>query len=140
MNEYEATGPAPNSDDPWQDVLEDTSGLPILLTNDPEGVPVCLSKAVWTDHILLRHPEVESFRGLIVSTIADPDIRQMDPEDDRVLLYYGIVPEDRRPFRKALFIRVVVKYVYAPERQGRRTGLISAVYFVDRVKKGAETI
>jgi len=89
---------------------------------------------------LLRHPEVESFRGLIVSTIADPDIRQMDPEDDRVLLYYGIVPEDRRPFRKALFIRVVVKYVYAPERQGRRTGLISAVYFVDRVKKGAETI
>jgi len=140
VNEHKATGPAPNSDDPWQDVLEDTSGLPIFLTCDPDDVPVCLSKTVWTDHILLRQPEVESFKELIVSTIADPDSRQMDPEDDRVLLYYGIVPEDRRPFRKALFLRVVVKYVYPPEQQGRRTGLISAVYFVDRIKKGAETI
>jgi len=104
---------------------------------------VCLSAyPKWSgpNHILLRHPEVESFKGLIVSTIADPDSRQRDPEDDRVLLYYGVIPEDCRPFRKALFLRVVVKYVYPPERQGQRTGLISAVYFVDRVKKGAETI
>ena len=140
MTENEATGPAPSSDDPWQDVLEDTSGLPIFLTYDPDGVPVYLSKAVWTEHILLRHPEVEPFKGLISSIIADPDSRQRDPEDDRILLYYGIVREDHRPFRKALFLRVVVKYVYPPRRRGRRTGLISAVYFVDRMKRGAETL
>ncbi|MBL7065042.1 MAG: hypothetical protein ISS49_12670 [Anaerolineae bacterium] len=89
---------------------------------------------------MLRHPEVESFKRLIVSAITEPDSQQMDPEDDRVLLYYGTVPEDCRPFRKALLLRVVVKYVYPPERRGWRTGLISAVYFVDRVKKGVKTI
>jgi hypothetical protein len=71
MNEYEVTDPVPSSDDPWQHILEDTSGLPVFLTYDPDGVPVCLSKTVWTDHILLRHPEVEWFKELIVSTIAD---------------------------------------------------------------------
>jgi len=130
----------PSSDDPWQDILEDTSGLPVFLTDDPEGMPVCLSKVVWTESHLAQAPGSRVFKGLIVSTIADPDSRQRDPEDDRVLLYYGVIPEDCRPFRKALFLRVVVKYVYPPERQGQRTGLISAVYFVDRVKKGAETI
>jgi hypothetical protein len=75
VNELEATGRSPNNDDPWQDVLEDTSGLPVFLTYDPDDVPVYLSKTVWTDHILLRHPEVKPFKGLIISTIADPDSR-----------------------------------------------------------------
>jgi hypothetical protein len=130
----------PNRDDTWQDVLADTSGLPVFLTDDKDGVAVFLSHEVWSDHILARHPEVESFKELIVLAIRNPDVRQPDPEDDRVWLYYKNVPERVRPFRKALFLRVIVKYVYPPERQEQRTGLISAIYFVDKVKKGGKAI
>ena len=51
-------------------------------------------------------------------------------------LYYKQVPEQIRPFRKALFLRVVVKYVRPEECQWQKTGLVSAIYFVDQVKKG----
>ncbi len=125
--------------DTWHNVLEDTSGLPVFLANDKDGVSVFLSREVWRDHIVARHPEVEPFQEFIVQTIRNPDVRQPDPEDDRVLLYYKNVPEMTRPFRKALFLRVIVKYLHPPEREGQRTGLVSAVYFVDRVKKGVET-
>ena len=120
--------------EPWSDLLSDTSGLPRFLAKDQDGVPVYLSKAVWVDHILSRHPEVQPYQDLVVQAIKNPDIREIDPEDARVRLCYVQVPEGRRPFRHALFLRVVVKYVHPPERQGQKTGLVSSVYFVDRVK------
>jgi hypothetical protein len=125
----------PDLDDAWRDLIEDTSGLPVFLTTDADGIGVFLSREVWLDHILARHPEVEPFKEMISRAIRQPDVRQPDPEDDRVLLYYKSIPEPDRPFAKALFLRVVVKYVHPLERGAQKTGLISATFFVEKVKK-----
>lgn len=120
----------------WDNVLKDTTSEPILLAKDKEGIPVFLSRSVWYEHILSRHPEVDGYKDSILQAIKDPDIRQIDPEDERVRLCYKSIPESKRPFRKALFLRVVVKYLYPVERGGEKTGFVSSVYFVDHVKKG----
>jgi len=122
--------------DRWNNVLKDTTGEPILLTRDKDGSPVFISRSVWYEHILSRHSEVGGYRDFILQAIEDPDVRQIDPEDERVRLCYRSIPESRRPFRKGLFLRVVVKYLYPAERGGEKTGFVSSVYFVDHVKKG----
>lgn len=121
---------------PWDNVLKDTTGKPVLLAKDKDGIPVFLSRIVWYEHILSRHPEVDGYKDSILQAIEDPDVRQIDPEDERVRLCYKCVPESKRPFRKALFLRVVIKYLYPVERRREKTGFVSSVYFVDRVKKG----
>lgn len=120
----------------WNNVLKDTTGEPILLAKDKDGIPVFLSRSVWYEHILSRHPEVDGYKDSILQAIEDPDVRQIDPEDERVRLCYKSIPESKRPFRKALFLRVVVKYLYSVESGGEKTGFVSSVYFVDHVKKG----
>lgn len=122
--------------DRWNNVLKDTTGEPILLTKDKDGIPVFLSRSVWYEHILSRHPEVGGYKDFILQAIEDPDVRQIDPEDERVRLCYESIPESKRPFRKVLFLRVVVKYLYPVERREEKTGFVSSVYFVDQVKKG----
>jgi hypothetical protein len=119
---------------PWEILLQDTTGQPILLCNDPDGTPIFLSKWVWLDHILSRHPEVDSYKETIIAAIRHPDTVHPDPEDQRVSLFYKGIQEKNRPFPRARFLRVVVKYLFPPERQGQRTGLIGSVYFVDRIK------
>lgn len=122
--------------DPWDNLLKDTTGKLILLTKDKDGVPVFLSRSVWYEHILLRHPEVDGYKDLVLQAIEDPDVRQIDPEDERVRLCYKSIHESKRPFKKVLFLRVVIKYLYPAERGGEKTGFVSSVYFVDHVKKG----
>jgi len=73
----------------------------VVEVKDKDGVPVFLAEVVWNEHILLRHPEIEPYKDLITQTIENPDVRHIDPEDERVMLYYKAVPEDARPFRKA---------------------------------------
>ena len=99
----------------WNSVLKDTTGEPILLAKDKDGIPVFLSRSVWYEHILSRHPEVGAYKDSILQAIEDPDVRRIDPEDERVRLCYKSIPESKRPFRKALFLRVVVKYLYPVE-------------------------
>ena len=120
----------------WDNVLKDTTGRPIFLVKDRDGIAVFLSREVWYEHILSRHPEVDGYKNLILQAIENPDVRQIDPEEKRVRLCYKNVPEDERPFRKALYLRVVIKYLHPEEREGEKTGLISSVYFVDHVKRG----
>jgi len=122
--------------DRWDNVLKDTAGKPVLLAKDKDWIPIFLSRSVWYEHILSRHPEVDGYKDLILEAIKDPDVRQIDPEDERVRLCYKSIPESKRPFRKALFLRVVVKYLYPAEREGEKTGFVSSVYFVDHVRKG----
>lgn len=124
------------NNDAWDNVLRDITGKPIFLTNDKDGIAVFLSREVWCEHILSRHPEVDDYKDLIIQAIESPDVRQIDPEDERVRLCYKSIPESKRPFRKALFLRVVIKCLYPEERGGEKTGLISSVYFVDHVKRG----
>ena len=126
--------------DHWDNVLKDTTGKLILLTKDKDGVPVFLLRSVWYEHILIRHPEVDGYKDLILQAVENPDVRQIDPEDKRVRLCYKSIHESKRPFRKALFLRVVIKYLYPVERRGEKTGLVGSVYFVDHVKKGGEVV
>lgn len=125
-----------SDNDSWNNALKDTTGKPILLAKDKEGIPVFLSRSVWYEHILSRHPEVDGYKDFILQAIENPDVRQIDPEDERVRLCYKSIPESKRPFKKALFLRVVVKYPYTVERGGEKTGFVSSVYLVDHVKKG----
>ena len=87
---------------------------------------------MWNEHILLRHPEIEPYKDLITQTIENPDVRHIDPEDERVMLYYKAVPEDARPFRKASFIRVVVN-IYI-QKNIIIKGLVLSVLFISSVK------
>ena len=112
----------------------------VVRVKDKDGVPVFLAEAVWNEHILLRHPEIEPHKDLIIQAIENPDVQHIDPEDERVMLYYKTVLEDVRPFRKASFIRVVVKYLYPEEYNNQRTGFISSVYFVSKVKRGGRIV
>jgi hypothetical protein len=90
--------------DPWDNILKDTTGKLILLTKDKDGVPVFLSRSVWYEHILIRHPEVDGYKDLVLQAIKDPDVRQIDPEDERVRLCYKSIHKSKRPFKKALFL------------------------------------
>ena len=86
---------------------------------DRDDIPVFLAEAVWNEHILLRHPEIEPYKDLITQTIENPDVRHIDPEDERVMLYHKAVPE---------------------EYNNQRTGFISSVYFVSKVKRGGRIV
>jgi hypothetical protein len=107
----------------------------ILSTTDTEGIPVLLGEDEWENHILERHPEIPPFIDEIKLTIENPDIRQIDPEDDRVYLNYREIPVKEQLHPKLRYLLVVVKYVYAPERDFQKTGFISSVYFVREPKK-----
>jgi hypothetical protein len=81
---------------------------------------------------LLRHPEIESFKDMILGAIESPEDSDADPEDARVMRYYARIPGDRIKTKYTLWLRVVVKYVKPAERKSERTGLLSSAYFVRR--------
>jgi hypothetical protein len=118
--------------DPWRTIEQDTAGEPLPLAQDPAGNWVFCSREVWQQHILARHPEIDALRDLIPGAITSPYEIEPDPEDERVVRYYANIPPDRQPFRRPVWLRVVVKYVYPPERGGERTGLLSSVYLIRR--------
>lgn len=67
----------------------------VVQVKDKDGFPVFLAEAVWNEHILLRHPEIEPYK---------------------------------------------VKYLYQEEYNSQRTGFISSVYFVGKVKRGGRIV
>ncbi len=116
--------------DVWAAIETDEVGIPLPVGTDPKGYTVLCSRDVWERHILARHPEVRDLRDLIVEAITAPDRSEIDPEDERVVRYYRQIPEGRRPFPRAGWVRAIVKYVRPAERQGQRTGLLSSAYIV----------
>ncbi len=107
----------------------------VLSTSDPEGIPVFLGQVEWKSHILNHHPEVGNFLSDIEAVIKNPIERHRDPENERVNLHYGLIPEPRRLHPKLAYILAVIKYVDAPERDFKRTGFVSSVYFLKSLKK-----
>ncbi len=117
--------------DEWDAIENDTSGQPLRLAQDSVGIWVYCSREVWRGHILIRHAEIEAFKDLIIAAIQSSE-QEPDPEDSRTIRYYTRVPNERLPAAQALWLRVVVKYVYPPERNNQRTGLLSSVYLIRR--------
>lgn len=107
----------------------------IISASDPEGVPVFLGEVEWRTHILKYHPQVADFLNEVEGIIRNPDVRQRDPENERVNLHYGRIAESRQLHPKLAYLLVVIKYVDAPERGFQRTGFVSSVYFLKELKK-----
>ncbi len=116
----------------WQSIENDITGQPLPITQDPTGTWIYCSREVWHDHILKRHAEIATMKDLIAAAILSPEFQDTDPEDLRVIRYYIPVPKERMPSAQQLWLRVVVKYTYPPERNNQRTGLLSSVYLVHR--------
>ncbi|MBZ0299409.1 MAG: hypothetical protein K8J31_06705 [Anaerolineae bacterium] len=116
--------------DIWDRIENDETGNPIPIANDPDGTPVFLSREVWQNHILVRHPEMANFKDLIVKAIAEPDKREIEDQDKHVIRCYADVPVERQRTPSRLRVRVVVKYIQPPERDYERAGLVSSAYLV----------
>ena len=112
----------------------------LISTTDSESVLVLLGDTEWQKHILVRHPEVAGFLDDIIHTIQNPSVKHQDPEDDRVVLHYGSIEQERRLHPKLAYLLVVIKYVQAPERAFQKTGFVSSVYFLKDIKKRGEPI
>jgi hypothetical protein len=112
----------------------------VISTFDLEDILVLLGESEWQMHILVRHPEVAPFLSDITNIIQRPDVRHRDPEDDRIILHYGQIPESRRLHQSLVYLLVVVKYVNAPERNYQKTGFISSVYFLKELKQRGEPL
>lgn len=116
--------------DIWERIDNDTSGNPIQIATDPDDIPVFLSREVWQNHILLRHPEMADYKDLIIQAITKPVEREIEDQTNRVIRCYADVPPARQPKVSRLRVRVVVKYIRPPERASERTGLVSSAYLV----------
>ena len=62
-------------------------------------------------------------RHLLVQAIESPDVTEH--EQGGAIRYYAKIPEDGYGALSRHWLRVVVKYVYPPVRDGARTGLVS---------------
>ncbi len=118
--------------DVWAEIERDEIGDPIQVGVDPDGTPIFLARAVWQDHILKHHPEMQDFRDLILQAISSPVEREVEDDVGKFMRTYADVPTERQPSRSRLQVRVVIKYIQPPEQEGRRTGLVSSVYLVRR--------
>ena len=116
--------------DVWAEIESDETGNPLHVGVDPDGTPVLLSRAVWQEHILVHHPEMREFRHLILQAITSPVEREVENDEGKFIRTYAELPIERQPSRSRLRVRVVIKYVQPPEREGRRTGLVSSAYLV----------
>jgi len=105
-----------------------------IVTTDTNGIPVLLGHKEWNEHILKRHPELNSFLDEIKQALEKPDLRHRDPEDARVRLHYREIPLEKRLHSKLIYLLVVIKYVDAPERQYQKTGFVSSAYFLKAPK------
>ncbi len=123
--------------DIWENIERDTSGTPQPLVFDSEGVWIYCSRAVWREHILKYHPEIEPVRDLIIAALISPERREVDEEDTRITRVYVAVLADRVPFTHAMWLRVIVKYVTPAERDYQRTGLLTSAYFVRKRETAA---
>ena len=116
--------------DIWEQIENDDTDQPLQIAVDPDDTAIFLSREVWQNHILLRHPEMVDFKDLIVAAITSPDKREYDVRTPNVIRCYKNVPPERQITASHLKVRVVVKYTQPPEREYERTGLISSVYLV----------
>lgn len=107
----------------------------VIHTLDSDGTEVLLGELEWKEHILKRHPEIESYLDEISKAVNNPHERHLDLEDERVYLNYYKISESKQIHEKLKYLLAVVKYVNAPERNFERTGFISSVYFVKQIKK-----
>lgn len=116
--------------DIWRLVEEDKTGSPIQIAVDPDGVPVFISRQVWVEHILAKHPVMANFKDLLLSAVHAPDERFYDNRGAAIC--FVDVPHERILSLEPLQIRVVIKYVYPLEQAFRRTGLVSTAYPVHK--------
>ena len=67
--------------------------------------------------------EYSAMRHLLIRAIESPDVTQY--EQGNAIRYYAKIPDDGFGALSRHWLRVVVKYVYPPVRDGARTGLVS---------------
>ena len=112
----------------------------LLKCKDKNGVSVFLKKEQWFHHIIVHHPEMEGYLSLLRDGVRNPDLSHRDPRDHRVRLYYLKMEESVRPFPKAKYLLVVVKYVFEARMDFRKVGYVSSAYFLNEVKKRGESL
>lgn len=74
--------------------------MPDTTLIDPQGRSLVLFEFTWTNHIVLRHPELDGYRELVEQTITNPAIITISGYDQDCRLYHGPW------FRPAIMIRV----------------------------------
>lgn len=107
----------------------------IIQATDINGCSVLLGEQEWKNHILVKHPEIESFLEEIKKAVKSPTEVHLDPEDARVYLYYHKLSQKKRPHKKIKYLLVVIKYVNAPEEIMKRLGLLVQFIFYKILKK-----
>ena len=112
----------------------------LLKCKDRSGISVFLGKEQWFGHIIVHHSEMEGYLSLVCDGVRHPDLFHRDPKDRRVRLYYLKIEESIRPFPKAKYLLVVVKYVFESRMDFRKVGYVSSAYFVNEVKKRGESL
>ena len=85
-----------------------------------------LGKEQWFHHIIVHHPEMEGYLSLVCDGVRHPDLSHRDPKDRRIRLYYLKIEESIRPFPKAKYLLVVVKYVFESRMDFRKVGYVSS--------------
>ena len=114
---------ASGHDSLWQRIATAQLDLPVQIAVDPDDCPVFLSRRVWEHHILARRAYMVGLRHLLIRAIETPDVTEN--EYGWAIRYYAKIPEDGFGALSRHWLRVVVKYVYPPVRDGARTGLVS---------------
>ena len=79
-------------------------------TTDPNGARVVLPQTVWTEKVLVDHPEVVEHLSVILGIVAAPDHVAPDPQNPGRTRYYA---RDVGPSR---WLLVVVSYEQVPAR------------------------
>ncbi|MCY4023334.1 MAG: hypothetical protein OXF32_07785 [Anaerolineaceae bacterium] len=97
--------------------------LPEQIAVDPDGHPVFMSRRVWERHILAKRAYMTGLRHLLICAIESPDVTEH--EHGGAIRYFAKIPEDGFGALSRHWLKVVVKYVYPPVRDGARTGLVS---------------
>jgi len=55
----------------------------LAAVEDPDGRRVELTAERWEAHVLVEHPEMAPYSGVVMATIAQPDDREHDPAPGR---------------------------------------------------------
>ena len=112
----------------WQRLAAAPPDEPLPLATDPDGYTVYLSRAGWEGHILPGHSHIRFIQDLVIAAITNPDELVLEDPAGQVIIYYRRVPQGRHELFPNHWLKIVVKYLYPPERDGRRTGFVSTAY------------
>ena len=55
----------------------------LAAVEDPDGRRVELTAERWKAHVLVEHPEMAPYSGVVMAAIAQPDDREYDPAPGR---------------------------------------------------------